>query len=247
MITIFELKNKSFCRCFIRTPFYIKNFFILVALVLFLLVVYAVIFSREGVYVTSIAKILRGLNSETFNYLQDHRDSLRITEKLQTYSSDKLPSPQLFMTDCMRLSRPCIFDGLALNTNAVKKWGFGTKLEMSDVLPMLRGEETEVKADKPRAKPYGYLLEKIGQKEVRVYKDIEPEVGFGNPAYNSYKDSTFEHMKYKKFLKQMSKSAQGFTIKDDIFTIDKDLLNDLPMADFIEEFSDLLAVDFEQG
>lgn len=45
----------------------------------------------------------------------------------------------------------------------------------------------------------------------------------------------------------MSKSAQGFTIKDDIFTIDKDLLNDLPMADFIEEFSDLISVDFEQG
>jgi len=82
MITIFELKNKSFCKCFIRTPFYIKNFFILCALVLFLLVVYGVYFSREGVYVTSIAKILRGLNSETFNYLQDHRESLKITEKL---------------------------------------------------------------------------------------------------------------------------------------------------------------------
>ena len=45
----------------------------------------------------------------------------------------------------------------------------------------------------------------------------------------------------------MSKSAQGFTIKDDIFSISKNLLNDLPMADFIEEFSDLLSVDFEQG
>jgi hypothetical protein len=45
----------------------------------------------------------------------------------------------------------------------------------------------------------------------------------------------------------MSKSAQGFTIKDDIFMIDKEILNDLPIVDFIEEFSDLLAVDFEQG
>ncbi len=94
MITIFELKNKSFCRCFIRTPFYIKNFFILIGLVFFLLIVYAIYFRNEGVYVTSIAKILRGLNSETFNYLQDHRDSLKITDKLQTYSVDSLPTAQ---------------------------------------------------------------------------------------------------------------------------------------------------------
>jgi hypothetical protein len=82
MITIFELKNKSFCRFFIRTPYYIKNFFILCALVFFLSLVYLIYFSREGVYVTSISKILRGLNSETFNYLADNREPLKITEKL---------------------------------------------------------------------------------------------------------------------------------------------------------------------
>jgi hypothetical protein len=201
MITIFELKNKSFCKCFIRTPYYIKNFFILVALVVFLLAVYAIYFSSEGVYVTSIAKILRGLNSETFNYLQDHRDSLKITEKLQTYQVDALPNAQQFMTDCMRLSRPCIFDGLGLNSTAVKKWGFGTKLEMSDILPMLRGEnKSSTDLAQPSVKPYGYLLDKIGYKEVKVYKDIEPEVGFGNPAYNSYKESTVEDIKYKNFI-----------------------------------------------
>jgi hypothetical protein len=76
MITIFELKNKSYCGFFLRTPFYIKNLFLLCGLVLFLMVTYLVYFSREGVYVKSITKILRGLNSETFNYLQDHRSSL---------------------------------------------------------------------------------------------------------------------------------------------------------------------------
>lgn len=43
----------------------------------------------------------------------------------------------------MRLSRPCIFDGLAADSEAVKKWGFGTKLNMNEILPMLRGEEEE--------------------------------------------------------------------------------------------------------
>jgi hypothetical protein len=66
MITIFELKNKSYCGCFIRTPYYIKNFFILVALLLLLSVTYLIYFSREGVYMKSITKILRGLNSDCF-------------------------------------------------------------------------------------------------------------------------------------------------------------------------------------
>jgi len=151
------------------------------------------------------------------------------------------------MTDCLRLSRPCIFDGLALESNAVKKWGFGTKLEMADVLPMLRGENeaNQEGGEANKRKPYSYLIDKIGYKDVKVYKDIEPEVGFGNPAYNSYKEGTSETIKYSKFINQMGKSAQGFTIKDSIPDIDKSLLDDLPMADFLEEFSDLLGAEIE--
>ncbi len=93
------------------------------------------------------------------------------------------------MVDCMRLSRPCIFDGLALNSTAVQEWGFGTKLSLFDVLPLIGGESKN-KEEKEKVQPYKYLLDKIGYKEVKVYKDIEPEVGFGNPAYNSYKEST---------------------------------------------------------
>ena len=80
-----------------------------------------------------------------------------------------------------------------------------------------------------------------------MYQDIDPEVGFGNPAYNSYKEGTSEMIQYRKFIRQMSKSAQGFTIKDSIPDIDSSLMNDLPMADFLEEFSDLLGAEIEQG
>jgi hypothetical protein len=45
----------------------------------------------------------------------------------------------------------------------------------------------------------------------------------------------------------MSKSAQGFTIRDSIYDIDETLLNDLPLADFIEEISDLIGAEIEQG
>lgn len=47
MITLFELKNKSFCRCFIRTPFYIKNIVLLIMLSFTLAVIYLIYFSRD--------------------------------------------------------------------------------------------------------------------------------------------------------------------------------------------------------
>jgi len=45
----------------------------------------------------------------------------------------------------------------------------------------------------------------------------------------------------------MSKTAQGFTIKQHVSEIDETLMQDLPLADFIEEFSDLYAAEIEQG
>ena len=73
MITIFELKNKSFCRCFMRTPFYIKNLVLLLVMLAFLLAVQLVYFGSDGVYIKSITKLLRGLNSDVFNYLSENR------------------------------------------------------------------------------------------------------------------------------------------------------------------------------
>ncbi len=85
MITIYELKNKSFCRCFIRTPFYIKNLFLLLGLIAFLLFVQLVYFGKDSVYIKSITKILRGLNSDIFNFLSENREPLRMQPNLPFY------------------------------------------------------------------------------------------------------------------------------------------------------------------
>ncbi len=69
MLSLFELKNKSFCSVFIRTPFYIKNFFMLVALALVLCVIYLIYFTKQSLTLYTLTKVLKGLNSETFNYL----------------------------------------------------------------------------------------------------------------------------------------------------------------------------------
>lgn len=127
MITSFELKNKSFCGCFMRTPFYIKNFFLLKFLLIYLALVFIIYFSSEGAYVKSITKVLRGLNSDTFNYLSDNRESLRMPpEDITSYNAQYMTS-QLFYTECLRLNRACRLNGLAGKTVVTRKWTFNSQ------------------------------------------------------------------------------------------------------------------------
>jgi hypothetical protein len=80
MITIFELKHSKCCRCFIRTPFYIKNFFLLCILNFLLLIIYMIYFRKDCMTIMNIPKVLKGLNSNTFNYLETNSNSLKITK-----------------------------------------------------------------------------------------------------------------------------------------------------------------------
>lgn len=116
MITLFELKNKSFCRCFIRTPGYIKNVFLLGTLTFMLSVIYVLYFSKDGnsaMRIQNIVKLLKGLNSDTFNYLTQHSERLSLTQLLNNYQSE-INSNQ-FIDECMRINKPCKFQGMAKN------------------------------------------------------------------------------------------------------------------------------------
>ena len=85
MITIFELKHHKCFRCFIRTPFYIKNLALLIFMSIFLFVCYMVYFRKDCMTITNITRVLKGLNSNTFNYLESNSDSLRIGKVLNDY------------------------------------------------------------------------------------------------------------------------------------------------------------------
>ena len=85
MITVFELKHKRLCRCFIRTPFYIRNFFLLLILSAILLVIYVVYFRKDGMTLENLPRILKGLNSNTYNYLETHSERLKLTKLLNNY------------------------------------------------------------------------------------------------------------------------------------------------------------------
>lgn len=87
MITLYEFKTSGACRCFVKTPYYIKNFFLLCILSFMLLVIYAVYFRKDGIQLTGITRILKGLNSETFNYLESNSEPLRLSRLLNNYQA----------------------------------------------------------------------------------------------------------------------------------------------------------------
>ena len=48
-------------------------------------IIYVLYFRRDGGNIYSIPRILKGLNSNTFNYLEEHSDTLRMTKLLNNY------------------------------------------------------------------------------------------------------------------------------------------------------------------
>jgi hypothetical protein len=99
-----------------------------------------------GSYVNMI-KILKGLNSNTFNYLENHRENLLIDNSLPKYNlTSKELSSMEFFSDCVRYNRPCELKEMAKNWPAIEKWA-------------QTNNGTE------------YLKEKFGEAEIGVFLD----------------------------------------------------------------------------
>ena len=74
MLTLYQLKQNSCFRCFYKSPYYIKNVFLMSILSVVLFIIYCVYFRSDGGSIKSAMKILKGLNSNTFNYLEEHKE-----------------------------------------------------------------------------------------------------------------------------------------------------------------------------
>ena len=84
MISAFELKNRSCCRCFYKIPYFMKNLFLLICLFFISLVSYIINLSPHNVVtILTVQKIIAGLNSHTFNYLETNKGQLQITPHLK--------------------------------------------------------------------------------------------------------------------------------------------------------------------
>lgn len=122
MITIFELKHHRCCGCIVNLPFYIKNFFLLTIMSAILLIIYIIYFRSDGKTFQNIPRILKGLNSNTFNYLLTHKDNLHLSSTLNEYPS--FMTSISFMEECVRINRPCKFENLSSDWPLKKKWNF---------------------------------------------------------------------------------------------------------------------------
>lgn len=218
MITIFELKHKTCCRCFIRTPFYIKNFILLCILSVILSGVYMVYFRMDGMVVQNIVRILKGLNSGTFNYLESNCESLRLTKLLNNYPSQL--NTNAFIDDCLRINKPCKFESLAKNWHAYDRW----RLDSNG---------------------HKYLKEKLDD-QVTVYIDLDSDINVGMASGDSFKKGYQTKMPYAEFLEKMNTNSVGVAMKDEE-VVNRTLMQDISNPDFMNDIADPLSIELIQG
>jgi len=86
MLTLYELKQNKCFRCCYKAPYYIKNLFLMGVLALLLFIIYVIYFRADGGHYQNVLNILKGLNSNTFNYLETNRDALGLDPEIQHYT-----------------------------------------------------------------------------------------------------------------------------------------------------------------
>ena len=86
MLTLYELKQNTCFRCCYKAPYYIKNLFLMGVLAVILFMIYVIYFRADGGHYQNVLNILKGLNSNTFNYLETNRDALGLDPEIQHYT-----------------------------------------------------------------------------------------------------------------------------------------------------------------
>lgn len=81
MLTHYRLKQNGCFRACYRAPYFIKNIFLLSVQGVLLVFVYLVFFRSDGGNLNNAIKILKGLDSRTFNYLESNKDRLNVDSR----------------------------------------------------------------------------------------------------------------------------------------------------------------------
>jgi hypothetical protein len=125
-----------------------------------------------------------------------------------------------FMADCLRINKPCKFEGMAKTWPAYEKWRF------------INGGSSYLKS----------TLEE----QVTVFIDMDPEINIGEVSGNSFLPDTSQKMKYSEFQEKMSSVAVGVAMKDSTSGLHL-LKGDIAEPVFFTEISELAGVDIMQG
>ena len=122
------------------------------------------------------------------------------------------------MDECVRINKPCKFEGLAKSWPAHLKW-------------------------KHNNEGYSYLKQKLGDRQVEVYAGMESEDASG--IVDSFKNTTKTKMRYSQFLEKAT--DVGVALKDSNDYVKQALMDDLTEPQFIADFNEFETLEFTQG
>ena len=222
MITTYELKNRPTCRFFYKIPYFIKNLILLLGLACIMVPVYIVHFRRESIGVTNIYKLLAGLNSRTFNYLEEHAaNSLNVKKTLKMQTMTGLTT-QKFYTECVSYSRACLIPHMANAWSASTKWPYENN-------------------------GYAYLANKLAALRLDVFVDGDTTNDKDSFAGYSFKSDTIESLEFKTFLKTGSLHPTGTTAREMSDAITSALQDDIIYPEFYHEYGEFENLELTMG
>ena len=70
--------------------------------------IYLVYFRADGGNLSSALKILKGLNSNTFNYLESNSGTLMVDKDIPLWKKGQTVTTIGFFSTCVRLNKPCV-------------------------------------------------------------------------------------------------------------------------------------------
>ena len=223
MITVYELKNRPACRFFYKIPYFIKNLALLILLGAILLPIYFAHFRKESLGYTTIYKLLMGLNSKTFNYLQaNSEDALNLRPELKSLQSVGT-NLKTFYTQCVSYSRTCKLAGVAKSWPAFSSWSYSTD-------------------------GYAHLKQQLDGAQVNVYVDEDATNDAESFSAYSFNADGVEVMEFgTEFLRKMSADAVGMTMRTQDEEILKRIEKDIIYPEFYHEYGEFMHMEMTMG
>lgn len=89
-----------------------------------LFITHVIYFRADGGSISSAVNILKGLNSNTFNYLQANSiKNLALDRSIRKWDINKNNvTSVMFFSQCVKFNKPCVFNNLATTWPAFTKW-----------------------------------------------------------------------------------------------------------------------------
>jgi hypothetical protein len=143
MITSFELKNRPCCRTFYKIPYFIKNIILLSLMACVMVPTYIFNYRAGELNIKTVYRMIAGLNSDTFEYIQANEGDLMISPSIKSVNAQRVNTLDFYM-GCVAVSRPCLLQGMSKTWPAFDKWAYRQSTDKQYYLRDQIGPNTQV-------------------------------------------------------------------------------------------------------